>query len=912
LDGITNPVDGTDADSLYVTFYGSAEWGCHLALDWPLPVRTIDLYAEFRNATTGLPVPCGHGLLGALTYCGLDGIAPTEKEGMRELAMRGGPYSEVERTALLDYCQSDVDATAKLLFTMLPTIDFPRALLRGRYTIAAARMEWNGTPVDVQTLAPLRSNWDGIKSKLITEVNRDYGVYVPTGQRDLNPESRFGAAVREAAAARNIDTHRLVEAVEYLWEQERSATADTHAARRAARQATGLTARRIAEWEDVGRDYATYPGLDVTARTLAGAYPALGLSGRGYTSEGGYDDVDYGAELWDILRNRDERTRPRHDPDLIRQAAALVAENPAEQPAVPMTFSATRWGEWLARHDIPWPQLESGALALDDDTFREMARAYPDEVGPMRELRHAVSQLRLNELAVGRDGRNRCLLSVFGSRTSRNQPSNSKFIFGPSTWLRSLIRPEPDRAVAYIDYAQQELAIAAALSGDRRMQEAYTSGDFYLTFAKMAGAVPADGTKETHGPVREQFKVVALGVLYGLSAEGLARKLAVAPICGRELLRLHQETFRTFWSWSDAIQNQAMLTGRLSSVFGWTVRVGTDANPRSLRNFPMQANGAEMLRLACCLATEAGIAVCAPVHDALLVESSADEIEETAAATQKAMRDASAFVLPGFPLRTDAKIVRHPERFSDDRGRHMWRTVNRLLADFTGTPDEGAQEIDSSSYSSSSLLVGGGEVGVGGGWVLGIRNLMATQHPAITMPFGAHKHRPLTELPESYLVWALRECRQLSSGLRVALANELTRRGFTPPPIKPPAPPPKECRNRHCRSPKLAYRWFQDRIGRPQIKWSCAVCGRSMGFMPLLEPFVTWANSQSSETATLDVLIRCDELGIQLSNDGRAVDFATEADRRKASNELQRRLGQCRHDLAKMLPKGLTTPGDRR
>ena len=42
-----------------------------------------------------------------------------------------------------------------------------------------------------------------------------------------------------------------------------------------------------------------------------------------------------------------------------------------------------------------------------------------------------------------------------------------------------------------------------------------------------------------------------------------------------------------------------MLLNRLHTVFGWTVRVGPDANPRSLRNFPCQANGAEMMRLAC-------------------------------------------------------------------------------------------------------------------------------------------------------------------------------------------------------------------------------------------------------------------------------------------------------------------------
>jgi DNA polymerase I-like protein with 3'-5' exonuclease and polymerase domains len=295
----------------------------------------------------------------------------------------------------------------------------------------------------------------------------------------------------------------------------------------------------------------------------------------------------------------------------------------------------------------------------------------------------------LNELAVGADGRNRVMLSPFGSKTGRNQPSNSKFIFGPSCWLRSLIRPGPGRALAYIDWSQQELAIVAALSEDPRMMDAYRSGDFYLTFAKMAGAVPADATKQSHGRERDQFKTVALGVLYGLSADGLARKLAVPPFQGRELLRLHQKTFARFWQWSDAVEMQAMLTGQLQTVFGWTIRVGPEANPRSLRNFPAQAHGSEMLRLACCLATERGIAVCAPVHDALLVEGPADGIEAVVAETQRAMREASEYVLPGFPLRTDAKIVRYPERYSDPRGVRMWDTVSRLL-EASETPGIGA------------------------------------------------------------------------------------------------------------------------------------------------------------------------------------------------------------------------------
>src|SRR5262249_21285685 len=113
------PPYGTGPDTLLVAYYSSAEWGCHLALGWPLPARVLDLYTEFRCLTSGNPRPCGDGLLGCLAYFGLDGLAGIEKAEMRQLAMRGGPYSASERTALVDYCQTDVDALVRLLPRML-------------------------------------------------------------------------------------------------------------------------------------------------------------------------------------------------------------------------------------------------------------------------------------------------------------------------------------------------------------------------------------------------------------------------------------------------------------------------------------------------------------------------------------------------------------------------------------------------------------------------------------------------------------------------------------------------------------------------------------------------------------------------------------------------------------------------
>lgn len=96
-------------------------------------------------------------------------------------------------------------------------------------------------------------------------------------------------------------------------------------------------------------------------------------------------------------------------------------------------------------------------LALDDNSFKEMARAYP-VLQPLRELRVSLGKMCLfSDLAMGKDGRNRVLISAFRARTGRNQPSNSKFIFGPSVWLRGLIQPQPSYGLAYIDCSQQEI-----------------------------------------------------------------------------------------------------------------------------------------------------------------------------------------------------------------------------------------------------------------------------------------------------------------------------------------------------------------------------------------------------------------------------------------------------------------------
>jgi hypothetical protein len=364
----------------------------------------------------------------------------------------------------------------------------------------------------------------------------------------------------------------------------------------------------------------------------------------------------------------------------VLQATAIDRVNETIPVFDGRVFRMSLFERWLESQGLleDWPLTPDGSLAADDDTLRRAAMLRP-QIEPLREVRHMLAQLKKLDISVGSDGRNRCLLSPFATKTGRNAPSTTKFIFGVPSFLRGLIQPPVGRALAYVDWEQQEFGIAAALSGDGAMQQSYRSGDPYLAFAKLAKVVPADATDKTHPTERDLFKTTVLGVQYQIGTNGLAYRLGVTVHEAQNLLDYHHKIFCQFWRWSDAACDYAQLCGGLTAAFGWQLHFTAGTNLRTMRNFPMQANGAEMMRLACVYTVDAGVNVLASVHDALVIEAEEPEIKHAVQLTQTAMRKASKTVLAGFPLRSDAKIIRYPERFPVKKGAAMWSWMQDTL-----------------------------------------------------------------------------------------------------------------------------------------------------------------------------------------------------------------------------------------
>jgi hypothetical protein len=519
-------------ESLFIAFSAEAELVCHLVLGWPLPHTVLDLHAEFRALTNGIVSPKGASLVEALRYVQRSSLDAAEKESMRDLVMRGGPWTAEEQHLILRYCASDVDATCALLEALLPHLSLGHAFYRGRYVKTCAQIEYRGIPLNCALRDQLAEQWETIQDSLIAAVN-----------------------------------------------------------------------------------------------------PTIGYA---------YDD--------------------RH-------------------------FDTAKFTAWINTQYPYWPLTpKTRKPKLDEDTRKAMVALYP-ELEPFHQLKKTLGKMRIANMTVGPDGRNRPGLQPFQTITGRNAPRSSENILGAAAWLRGLIRPEPGWGMAYIDWSQQEFGIVAVLSQDLAMLDSYLSGDPYLRFGQLAGAIPLDGTKATHGPQRELYKSCMLGMAYGMGAAGLARRVGQPLYVGERLKFQHQRTYRTYWRWVRERVARARRERCIETLFGWPLhwskRLGADAGmvtARSIQNFPAQGNAAEMCRIAACFAVESGVGVCATLHDALLIEARLVDLDDAIQATLAAMNDASRAVLQGLVLRTDVQRFVYPDHYVDPRGEAMWAIVEPLLA----------------------------------------------------------------------------------------------------------------------------------------------------------------------------------------------------------------------------------------
>jgi hypothetical protein len=379
--------------------------------------------------------------------------------------------------------------------------------------------------------------------------------------------------------------------------------------------------------------------------------------------------------LWNLVQE--------NQTDVI--AELLLQFDPSHGDANPIyaaggTWNARRFEQWLLRSDIPcWPRHESGRLDLTRESFRMMEPQYPSVAG-VSALRDSLSFLQKATLPIGRDRRNRPSLMPFNTATSRN--AHSKSLFNTHAGLRSFMVAPPGKILAYLDWRTQEVGVAAALSRDPALLNAYNGGDIYHALARVCGLTadsdPAHWKK--HNPVqRQRMKALQLGINYGMGIASLARGLERHPLIASGIITQHQRTYRRFHQWRGERVDAAMVERQIRSTFGWPLRISSSPNQRTLFNFPMQSGGAEMLRLAAVRLCDAGLVPSMLIHDGILLEL--DNLEQVEHA-KEIMRLAGRDTCKGLGIGVDVdQMLTGGSRYTDKRpdALKMWKAMMRTL-----------------------------------------------------------------------------------------------------------------------------------------------------------------------------------------------------------------------------------------
>jgi DNA polymerase I len=165
--------------------------------------------------------------------------------------------------------------------------------------------------------------------------------------------------------------------------------------------------------------------------------------------------------------------------------------------------------------------------------------------------------------------------------------------------------------------------------------------------------------------------------MYGLGAEALAYKHGISVAEAHDLQGMVPRIYPVFDAWLKRVLNKARMGRTIYAALGWPIEIkGFDDRRGTYLNFPMQANGAEIMRLATIYIIDHGLELCAIIHDAFMILSPADRIDDDMLSLGVCIRRASRVVLGGFELRLDPKVILHPRRYeADERSRQQWDSL---------------------------------------------------------------------------------------------------------------------------------------------------------------------------------------------------------------------------------------------
>jgi DNA polymerase-1 len=222
--------------------------------------------------------------------------------------------------------------------------------------------------------------------------------------------------------------------------------------------------------------------------------------------------------------------------------------------------------------------------------------------------------------------------------------------------IRAAFIPESGNLLISADYSQVELRVLAHLSEDPVLTDAFLRDEDIHD--RTAREVFSPAELANRAECRRRAKVINFGIVYGLSAFGLAQKLGISREEAQAFIDAYFARYHGVRSWIDRTLEETRISGRVQTVFG-RIRpipdiLSRDHNARMFAertavNTPIQGTAADIIKIAMIRIHKAlqqtgrKAKILLQVHDELVLETPVGELEETRSLVQTEMENAAEF-----------------------------------------------------------------------------------------------------------------------------------------------------------------------------------------------------------------------------------------------------------------------------
>jgi DNA polymerase-1 len=233
--------------------------------------------------------------------------------------------------------------------------------------------------------------------------------------------------------------------------------------------------------------------------------------------------------------------------------------------------------------------------------------------------------------------------------------------------IRTAFVAEKGMKLVSADYSQIELRIVAHVADIPQLKKAFAEGlDIHAMTASEMFGVPVKGMP---ADVRRRAKAINFGIIYGISAFGLANQLGIPRGEAGDYINKYFERFPGIKDYMETMRRKVRVDGHVSTLFGRKVHFPPAGNPaerafveRAAINAPIQGTAADIIRRAMIRMEPAlkkarlSARMLLQVHDELVFEVPESEVDKTLPVVAKVMEDAPhAAVQLSVPLQVDAK-----------------------------------------------------------------------------------------------------------------------------------------------------------------------------------------------------------------------------------------------------------------